>query len=472
MENTGIKILLIEDNEQDALLFREYLKDMSKTITHVQWFHEGVKELDEHQFDVVFVDLLLPDSDGLKSLPMVIEKAGNTPVVVLTGFYDDSLGIEAVKMGAQDYLIKGQFEHYLKRTIFFAIERSKIKSEIKETSSRLLDEKVKLNEILHIEEHLHSLSDINELNQYLIKKISDLLDAKRCSIMYYDDKKKSFYVQASLGYSLEQNQMNLPKLGEPVAGLVAQNGNPVLVRDIEEDGRFKQKNKAVYTKKSFLSVPIKLGEHVLGVVNVSEKISDKLFFDEMDLKVLMVISRQMGVAIEKLQAFGHMEKLASTDPMTELYNHRFFVSTLTREMLRAKRYEKGLSVVMMDIDDFKSYNDQFGHLEGDALLKKISAVIKTNVRDVDIPCRYAGDEFVIVLPESNLEQAAIVANKIKATMQQLDFKKKVTFSIGVASFETDLTENEFISRADQALYKAKMGGKNQVQIYSQLEANE
>jgi len=120
---------------------------------------------------------------------------------------------------------------------------------------------------------------------------------------------------------------------------------------------------------------------------------------------------------------------------------------------------------MIDIDNFKSYNDSFGHLEGDELLKKVSEILTKNLREIDIICRYGGDEFVVILPETEVDGAKTVADKIKSEIEKYPFKQKVTLSIGLAKRGNKMNGHDLIQRADRALYEAKDKGKNRVCCY-------
>lgn len=131
-------------------------------------------------------------------------------------------------------------------------------------------------------------------------------------------------------------------------------------------------------------------------------------------------------------------------------------------MKRAKRFQRPLCIMMIDVDRFKTYNDSFGHQEGDELLKAISRALTANLREIDTVCRYGGDEFVVILPESDLPDAVSVANRMRHAVDQLDLKMPVTLSIGVARREEHMDEKGLIQAADKALYKAKQNGRDQV----------
>ena len=117
---------------------------------------------------------------------------------------------------------------------------------------------------------------------------------------------------------------------------------------------------------------------------------------------------------------------------------------------------------MIDVDEFKAYNDDFGHIEGDKLLKKLSKALMANLRDVDIPCRYAGDEFVVILPKTKLSDAKVVATKIKTKIEEMRLKRKITVSIGAAKLSKNMNRKDLLLKADKLLYKAKKEGKNTV----------
>lgn len=176
------------------------------------------------------------------------------------------------------------------------------------------------------------------------------------------------------------------------------------------------------------------------------------------------------------QANKELEKLSNTDDLTKIGNRRFFEKTFEKECSRAKRYNHPLSIILIDIDDFKKYNDHFGHLQGDECLKKVASSIKGLARRAaDLVARWGGEEFIVLLPETNLTEAIIVAENIRKTIQKLEIyhpearaANVVTLSVGVASLQLE-TPNEFISRADKALYNAKRNGRNRIEIAQELE---
>jgi len=167
------------------------------------------------------------------------------------------------------------------------------------------------------------------------------------------------------------------------------------------------------------------------------------------------------------------KKLAQTDGLTDLYNHRFFQQLLAAELSRAQRFARPLSLIMLDIDNFKVYNDRNGHQAGDRALRQLAWLLKHSSRSYDLIARYGGDEFAIILPETDKRTAAEVADRIRTAVAKTPIEHAevlpggcCTISLGIASFPEDATEKgDLVRKADRALYQAKMGGRNQIYLY-------
>jgi two-component system cell cycle response regulator len=165
-----------------------------------------------------------------------------------------------------------------------------------------------------------------------------------------------------------------------------------------------------------------------------------------------------------------LERLANFDSLTGLYNRRAILGKLHELINRANRYKENFSLIMLDIDHFKGVNDRYGHLTGDEVLEKVAALIRRNIRDTDIVGRYGGEEFIIILPQTNLSPAWVAAERIRSIIEKAEMKDLVgnvfaiTVSQGLAGWEWGEDADSLVSRADEALYKAKGKGRNRVQI--------
>ena len=178
------------------------------------------------------------------------------------------------------------------------------------------------------------------------------------------------------------------------------------------------------------------------------------------------INLKLNEYVSQIEQFNRrLEHLSITDGLTGLYNHKYFQEMLVGELRRSERYERPLSIVMFDIDNFKSYNDAYGHIGGDEILKKIAHIFKTETRTIDICSRYGGEEFILILPETDVDRARTVTEKIRSFFTK---KTGLTVSAGMAGVvEYPVKPQELITRADKALYRAKRSGKNKVCIFSE-----
>jgi len=216
-------------------------------------------------------------------------------------------------------------------------------------------------------------------------------------------------------------------------------------------------------EKSEMAVPLLYKNECVGVVYVGEQKSHK--FNKEDLNLLTTIANQAAFSITNAQLYEQTLNMAVTDGLTGLFTHRTFQEKLTEEVENARNFKSKISMVMVDTDHFKEYNDTYGHPDGDVLLKEICKLLQSYVRDTDIVCRYGGDEFSLILSGAGKESAIKTAERIREAIQlRLNTREvKITASIGVASFPDDATnKKDLIAKADESLYKAKRGGRNMV----------
>ena len=192
-------------------------------------------------------------------------------------------------------------------------------------------------------------------------------------------------------------------------------------------------------------------------------------FDASDLRACALVAKQLAVSIKVSQLHAQVVELSLTDSLTGLHNRRYFDLILTSEIARGRRFQHELSIIMLDIDHFKEYNDQYGHLAGDQALHEIANCLVKERRKLDVITRIGGEEFAIILPETDRKGAEICAEKIRVSVAEIsDLKCSVTISLGVATLTNEIYKPDaFLQRADQALYEAKRGGRNQVRVYQE-----
>jgi diguanylate cyclase (GGDEF)-like protein len=193
------------------------------------------------------------------------------------------------------------------------------------------------------------------------------------------------------------------------------------------------------------------------------------------LNLLLAISPQIAIAIDRAmlkEKAGRLEQLSVTDALTGLLNRRYLEARLSEEVKRSNRHGFPMSFMMIDVDHFKSYNDQFGHPAGDAALRLVGSVIRETLRGADVAARYGGEEFSVLLPQTAGEEAAVLAERIRQNIAEANFKhRKVTASIGIASCSAELcAAADVVDAADKALYEAKRRGRDRVINFEQVPA--
>jgi diguanylate cyclase (GGDEF)-like protein len=190
-------------------------------------------------------------------------------------------------------------------------------------------------------------------------------------------------------------------------------------------------------------------------------------FSSADLQPLESVADICAAAMQNARYFEKVRQMAYLDGLTGIFNRRYFEVRIAEEIERAQRYQNELSIIMIDVDNFKKLNDEFGHLLGDEALRQVSAIFAHNLRKVDIACRYGGEEFVILAPQTTGDAAFGVAEKLRRVVEGWSFPgvpRRVTIAAGVASYPGNgRTRDELVKAADDALYRAKQNGRNRVE---------
>jgi diguanylate cyclase (GGDEF)-like protein len=320
--------------------------------------------------------------------------------------------------------------------------------------------------------------DSHKLYQSVLTQCSAIMGAERGSLMLYHEDSEELTLEASVGAEITGPVR--VKLGEGVAGLVLASGGPLLVRDAEADNRVPAARQGKYKTKSFISYPIVLGSRKVGVINLTER-ADGSPYEPEELALLELMAPHLALIIDRAEWHRKAEafqRMSLTDPLTGLPNRRYLEERLFEEVERSKRHGTPLSFMILDIDHFKRYNDIWGHTNADRVLVKTAQLLRRGVRAIDMATRYAGDEFCVVLPETELGDAAVIAERIRREVNQSEYRSEhgelmgqVTISIGVSSFSrTRQSSLAIVESADRALYRAKMLGRNCVSIYEDASA--
>jgi diguanylate cyclase (GGDEF)-like protein len=358
--------------------------------------------------------------------------------------------------------------------IIVPLEMARLRGELSERAQASV-------ELREFTSHLTTLSEAAQIYSEILRKAVEVIGAERASLLTFDETSQLLIFRESFGLSDEIIQTERLRPGEGIAGAVFERGEPLLVPDLNqleanEENRWiieraRRRSSSDGSARSFISFPIQTGERRIGVLNLTG--AD---YSPADLKWLGNIIPHAAAALDRIWLREQAERfqlMSITDPLTGLVNRRYLDERFSEELKRSQRYYYPLSLLMIDIDDFKSYNDTFGHQAGDEVLRGAAQCIRGSLRNFDVSARYGGEEFCVILPETDALAAAVLAERLRAQVEG-DFgpanraiRRPVTISIGVASLSHGLHTTEQITRAaDEALYAAKNQGKNCVVVYN------
>ncbi len=316
-----------------------------------------------------------------------------------------------------------------------------------------------------------SLSDKMELHatvetvRHLFKRLFSL---DHFTLLLVDEETHELRVKNHFGArSLVHQRKSFP-LDHSLFGRSLQQKEPCYLADLAAAG---DEATADLTEKNgaLVCIPLQSDSHGdLGTILLHR--GEKDSFTETELELFARIGAQISRVLDKILIYHHTKALSITDDLTRIFNRRYFNQRFEREIQRAQRYNRALSIIMVDIDFFKQFNDTYGHLVGDEVLRNTARVLEKNLRQADIVARFGGEEFVILLPETNKSKARRVAEKLRSAVEKHRFKAEgneeklqITVSLGVASFPEDsLKAENILAHADKALYMAKAAGRNQV----------
>ena len=247
-----------------------------------------------------------------------------------------------------------------------------------------------------------------------------------------------------------------------VIAMTALEGMPFIINSPEAKKKASNEYSMLLDLDEFVTVPLKAKDKVIGVLLADNRFNQKPITTDA-VRILTMFANQAGLAIENSRLYEQTVMLSNSDSLTGLWNHGYFQYLLGEEIKRSSLIKSYFTLLMIDIDDFKAFNDSYGHQAGDSILKDISRIFKDASRKIDIVARYGGEEFGIILPITKKDEALILAERIRKAVETNQGLKNITISIGMASFPEDSQKKEdLISKADKALYEAKKLGKNRI----------
>ena len=323
---------------------------------------------------------------------------------------------------------------------------------------------------------IHSHIEIEHLIEDLIKISRRITNAEMGSLVLLDEQGKNIkYFKVSVPNQLAFSQILDQPMGKGLLGVVIKKGQTIRLDNITKDSRSIGLPPNHPPIRTLLGVPLTINSGtVCGGIFLANKANDECFTLD-DEEILLTITYQASVAIENARLYGQVQLLAVTDGLTGLLNHKEFHKKLDETIEGSKRYHYTVTLLMIDIDHFKKFNDNYGHQVGDQVLRVVADAIKSQIRTVDVCARYGGEEFAVILRNGDVSYPPVLAERIRSTVYAYPVKhdgirSQLSVSIGVACFPEDANNAEgVIKRADEALYTAKETGRNRVCCYKSAQ---
>ena len=419
----NLNILHIEQ----SILIKEMVHDVVKSIGHKYFSTQNAEDafrlLEENKINFVITGLELSDTSGdewIKSLHL--SKYKDVPVIVLTSTDNMEIRKKLFNLGVVDYIVKDSITDEKLKDYIEAFEvRDEVLNKMHHQSVALLDDSKHINTMI---KNIFNLHGIKNVDSYY--SAEDLLASNKDYAIYILD-------------------LILPGISGKEALLTL---------------RKKAKNSIIILISSI--------NNYKTISNILSSGADDFINKPFDASVFMAKikahSRNFILREELEYAYSTLEKVAITDGLTQLFNHHYIINQVEREIERAKRYGHNMAVVLLDIDNFKYVNDNYGHQTGDEILQSLAICLKGIVRKSDSVGRYGGEEFLVILPETNLEHAKICGEKIRKAVENMRFSVKnlkITISGGGVALK-EQTAIDLIKQADEGLYESKYNGKNRI----------
>jgi diguanylate cyclase (GGDEF)-like protein len=339
---------------------------------------------------------------------------------------------------------------------------------IKNTKAELDSKILQLSTLYDVGKAVTSELNFVKVQNMILDIVAKVLKAEKGSLMLIDDAEKTLTIGVAIGLSEEITRDTRLEVGDSVAGWAVKNRKFLFVKNVEEDKEFLNIKKDNIRSGTLMCAPLISKDKIMGALNVSKSTPGS--FTDNDFELFVNLANQVAIAIDNARLYRY----AVTDEMTKLYNHRYFQQRLDEELLRADRYEDHISLLILDVDHFKHFNDTYGHPEGDRVLKTVAKLIEKSIREIDIPARYGGEEFVVICPARAGTDALVPAERIRKAIEAFDFRINgvhvpITVSVGAACYpENATTKAELIKKSDTALYYSKENGRNRSTLYNPI----
>jgi two-component system cell cycle response regulator len=461
--NNVANILVVDD---DAGLRKNLLTILTRngySVDEAADGLEGLQKIKTSPPDLLILDQVMPRLDGIKVCTAIKSdpNLSRIPILMTSSKSRKEDIVQGLESGVNDYVVKPFDENELLARVQALLNSSRI-------IKRMEQEKNDLLAILDISNSITSSLDSREVLYSIVKKISKIIKVSRCSIVRIDPSEPRGYVVASNEDSKIYNlAIDLDKY--PEVQKVMETREVVVINDTKNDPivqSVRDKLKEIDIQ-SLLVLPVIMKQNVIGTILLRTARRDKPF-EKREIQFCQIVANAAANALINSALFEsvelaniQLERLATTDGLTGIFNHRYFYKRLDEEYNRAERYNNPLSAIMIDVDNFKEMNDSFGHRTGDLILKELADILKSSIRKSDIVARYGGDEFIILMPQTDQKGAEAEAFRVLKSISEYKFDSmngsRILVSHGMATApHSDITKaDDLVLVADRALYAHK-----------------
>ena len=446
-------ILIVEDDAFFREIFSGILKEDGYQVETASSGNEALAMLAKKSYQLVVTDMMLQDISGLDILSRAKQMDSDIEVIVVTGYGNMESAIYALKNGARDYLVKPISHDEFKHVVRLTMEQR-----------RMLDENQNLKEQIRLFQTSQTIAnciDIDRIQLFVLEATIKETGTERGFTCLRDASRELFLMETK-GISREDAE----SINEALK----------LVYDWEKES-FTDPLRVQLTlpaepaggKTELILLPINNKTELQGIVVLLGSSTNTAPIPPLKLGNIRFLIEQSALAIENAGRYAMVKEMLNIDELTGLYNYRYLEIALERELRRSERFGLSLAIIFLDVDMLKVVNDTYGHLIGSRVLKEVGAVLKKAVREVDIVIRYGGDEYTIILVETGRQGAAIVAERMRKTLETHPFvlgenlEVKLTACLGFACYPEDSKSKlELLEMADRAMYHGKASGRNMV----------
>jgi two-component system, cell cycle response regulator len=482
-------VVVADDDARRSGVLSWALRERGYEVSTVSADEKLIELLRTQQTDLVLLGAngtATPVEDTLRKVRA--DEYGRDVAVIISGVGGPEAAATVLKNGADDWvpkplrvgellarisaLLRSHAEVRLMREVLLNRE---------EELQRAQDDIATNRQLVEILNEVSAELTAAEIYRVLARRVARALDLRHCSVVLASSGDDVGTVVATYDDpSISDLQLRIDRYPELVAAL--RSGRAVLVGDVLQDPMFAEirelwkREGRTAPVRSVVTIPFTLDRRRSGVFFLRTERGERTLSAD-DVEFAEIVIRAAVAAIRRAQALEstradnrRLEELATTDALTRLLNRRALLDRLSAEVDRARRFKQQLSLLMLDLDHFKSINDQYGHLVGDDVLRQMGTLLAGAVRTIDVVARYGGEEFVLILPETATDGAAVFAERLRERIAEhpFDLGTDATFhltcSVGVATFPSPrvASTEDLFARADEALYRAKSGGRNQV----------